>query len=387
MSAAAVSVSTGWCLSVVRMGSVSAQMMLGAMMRVRIVAAVSAVRMVLVFMVFSLCSGLCVVTAYTFTAYCANRGVLCYCLYTTKPWVGDKRQPQPQVEQTKKKIYNSNTTRKTRKVKTMSTTQHETTTPNYLEETSTHGAYALIITAKPVPTRGYKTTPNQITYEVVAGIQDKTHATRNLVSLEVSVEIPNKNPEKLRNVSLLLAERASGLLSQGDNKAYAENVAISAEQTSTSYTRYGILDAQVNESTENKKNSKKKLGDALTEGLQGYADALSRDWGNLTPAPASFVTEELLTDSGAQAPAEQDSFRDPQSEPEGSAPARHTPAWAIPSEDTEGTVSDFPINQFEERDYTQENPSSTPHVYEGHPEEGAMKIGFWGKILRFFGVA
>lgn len=269
----------------------------------------------------------------------------------------------------------------------MSTTQHETTTPNYLEETSTHGAYALIITAKPVPTRGYKTTPNQITYEVVAGIQDKTHATRNLVSLEVSVEIPNKNPEKLRNVSLLLAERASGLLSQGDNKAYAENVAISAEQTSTSYTRYGILDAQVNESTENKKNSKKKLGDALTEGLQGYADALSRDWGNLTPAPASFVTEELLTDSGAQAPAEQDSFRDPQSEPEGSAPARHTPAWAIPSEDTEGTVSDFPINQFEERDYTQENPSSTPHVYEGHPEEGAMKIGFWGKILRFFGVA
>lgn len=53
MSAAAVSVSTGWYLSAVRMGSVSAQMMLGAMMRVRIVAAVSAVRMVLVFMVFS----------------------------------------------------------------------------------------------------------------------------------------------------------------------------------------------------------------------------------------------------------------------------------------------------------------------------------------------
>lgn len=103
----------------------------------------------------------------------------------------------------------------------MSTTQHETTTPNYLKETSTHGAYTLIIIAKPVPTRGYKTTPNQITYEVVAGIQDKTHATRNLVSLEVSVEIPNKNPEKLRNVSLLLAERASGLLSQSDNKAYA----------------------------------------------------------------------------------------------------------------------------------------------------------------------
>lgn len=269
----------------------------------------------------------------------------------------------------------------------MSTTQHETTTPNYLEETSEHGAYALTITAKPVPTRGYKTTPNQITYEVVAGIQDNTHATRNLVSLEVSVEIPNKTPEKLRNVSLLLVERTSGLLSQNDNKAYAENVAISAEQTSTSYTRYGILDAQVNESTENKKNSKKKLGAALTEGLQGYADALSRDWGNLTPAPASFVTEELLTDSGAQAPAEQDSFREPQSEPEGSALARHTPAWAIPAEDTEGTTSDFPANQFEERDYTQENPSGTPHVHEGHPEEGAMKIGFWGKILRFFGVA
>lgn len=52
MSAAAVSVSMGWCLSAVRMGSVSAQMMLGAMMRVSIVAAVSAVRMVLVFMVF-----------------------------------------------------------------------------------------------------------------------------------------------------------------------------------------------------------------------------------------------------------------------------------------------------------------------------------------------
>lgn len=93
MSATAVSVSTGWYLSAVRMGSVSAQMMLGAMMRVRIVVAVSAVRMVLVFMVFSLCSGLCVVTAYTLTAYCTNRGVLCYCLYTTKLWVGDKRQP------------------------------------------------------------------------------------------------------------------------------------------------------------------------------------------------------------------------------------------------------------------------------------------------------
>lgn len=98
MSAAAVSVSTGWFLSVVRMGSVSAQMMLGAMMRVSIVAAVSAVRMVLVFMVFPLCSGLCVVTAYTLTAYCANRGVLCYCLYTTKSWVGDRHQPQAQVE-------------------------------------------------------------------------------------------------------------------------------------------------------------------------------------------------------------------------------------------------------------------------------------------------
>ena len=104
-----VSVSTGWCLSAVRMGSVSAQMMLGAMMRVRIVAAVSAVRMVLVFMVFSLCSGLCVVTAYTFTSYCTNRDMLCYCLYMTKPWVGGKHQPQPQVEQAQKKIYNSNT--------------------------------------------------------------------------------------------------------------------------------------------------------------------------------------------------------------------------------------------------------------------------------------
>lgn len=80
------------------MGSVSAQMMLGAMMRVRIVAAVSAVRMVLVFMVFSLCSGLCVVTAYTFIGYYANRDVLCYCLYTAKSWVGGKHQPQPQVE-------------------------------------------------------------------------------------------------------------------------------------------------------------------------------------------------------------------------------------------------------------------------------------------------
>lgn len=269
----------------------------------------------------------------------------------------------------------------------MSTTQHETTTPNYLKETSTHGAYTLTTIAKPVPTRGYKTTPNQITYEVVAGIQDNTHTTRNLVSLEVSVEIPNKNPEKLRNVSLLLAERASGLLSQGDNKAYAENVAISAEQTSTSYTRYGILDAQVNKSTENKKNSKKKLGDALTEGLQGYADALSRDWGNLTPAPASFVTVEPVEDSGSEVPSSQDYPTDPQVEPEGSVPARPTPAWAVPAEDTDGTTSDFPANQFEERDYTQENPNPTPHVHEGHPEEGAMKIGFWGKILRFFGVA
>ena len=269
----------------------------------------------------------------------------------------------------------------------MSTTQHETTTPNYLKETNAHGAYALTITAKPVPTRGYKTTPNQITYEVVAGIQDNTHATRNLVSLEVTVEIPNKNPEKLRNVSLLLAERASGLLSQGDNKAYAGNVAISAEQTSTSYTRHGILDAQVNESTENKKNSKKKLGAALSEGLQGYADALSRDWGNLTPAPASFVTVEPVEDSGSEVPSSQGYPTDTQEEPEDRVPARTTPAWAVPAEDTEGTTSDFPANQFEERGYTQENPSGTPHVYEGHPEEGAMKIGFWGKILRFFGVA
>jgi hypothetical protein len=273
----------------------------------------------------------------------------------------------------------------------MSTTQHETTTPNYLKETSTHGAYTLIITAKPVPTRGYKTTPNQITYEVVAGIQDNTHATRNLVSFEVFVEIPNKNPEKLRNVSLLLAERASGLLSQGDNKAYAENVAISAEQTSTSYTRYGILDAQVNESTENKKNSKKKLGAALSEGLQGYADALSRDWGNLTPAPASFVTAEQTENSAAQVPSHQDYPTDPQEEPNGGAPARTTPAWAVPVESAEdpyaNSAEHIPANQFEERDYTQENPSGTPHVHEGHPEEGAMKIGFWGKILRFFGVA
>ena len=52
VSVTAVSVSVGWCLSAVRMGSVSAQMILGAMMRVRVVAAVSAVRMVLVFMVF-----------------------------------------------------------------------------------------------------------------------------------------------------------------------------------------------------------------------------------------------------------------------------------------------------------------------------------------------
>lgn len=273
----------------------------------------------------------------------------------------------------------------------MSTTQHETTTPNYLTETSAHGAYTLTTTAKPVPTRGYKTTPNQITYEVVAGIQDNTHTTRNLVSLEVSVEIPNKNPEKLRNVSLLLAERVSGLLSQGDNKAYAENVAISAEQTSTSYTRYGILDAQVNESTENKKNSKKKLGAALTEGLQGYADALSWEWGNLTPAPASFVTEEQAENSGSEVPSSQDYSTDPQVGPEGSVPARTTPAWAVPVESAgdpyANSAEHIPANQFEERDYTQENPSGTPHVHEGHPEEGAMKIGFWGKILRFFGVA
>lgn len=273
----------------------------------------------------------------------------------------------------------------------MSTTQHETTTPNYLEETSTHGAYTLTITAKPVPTRGYKTTPNQITYEVVAGIQDKTHATRNLVSIEVSVEIPNKNPEKLRNVSLLLAERASGLLSQGDNKAYAENVAISAEQTSASYTRYGILDAQVNESTENKKNSKKKLGAALSEGLQGYADALSQDWGNLTPTPASFVTVEPVENNGSQVLSSQDYSADPQEEPNSGTPARTTPAWAVPVESAEdpytNSAEHIPANQFEERDYTQENPSGTPHVHEGHPEEGAMKIGFWGKILRFFGVA
>jgi hypothetical protein len=52
---------------------------------------VSAVRMVLVFMVFPLCSGLCVVTEYTFTSYCANHSVLCYRLYTAKPWVGGKR--------------------------------------------------------------------------------------------------------------------------------------------------------------------------------------------------------------------------------------------------------------------------------------------------------
>ena len=273
----------------------------------------------------------------------------------------------------------------------MSTTEHTTTTPNYLEETSAHGAYTLTITAKPVPTRGYKTNPNQVTYDVVAGIQDKTHATRNLVSLEVFVEIPNKTPEKLRNVSLLLSERASGLLSQNENKAYAENVAISAEQTSTSYTRYGILDAQVNESTENKKNSKKKLGEALAEGLQGYADALSRDWGNLTPAPASFVTEELLVGGGAQVPTGHDSPAETQGEPEDSVPARTTPAWAVPVESAgdpyANSAEHIPANQFEERDYTQENPSGTPRIPEGHPEEGAMKIGFWGKILRFFGVA
>lgn len=273
----------------------------------------------------------------------------------------------------------------------MSTTQHETTTPNYLEETSAHGAYTLTTTAKPVPTRGYKTTPNQITYEVVAGIQDNIHTTRNLVSLEVTVEIPNKNPEKLRNVSLLLAKRASGLLSQGDNKAYAENVAISAEQTSTSYTRYGILDAQVNESTENKKNSKKKLGAALSEGLQGYADMLSQEWGNTTPAPSSFVTVEPVENSVVMVPSGQDYPADPQAEPEDSVPARSTPAWAVPAENagdpyTESTEH-IPANQFEERDFTESPNTSAPRVHEGHPEEGAMKIGFWGKILRFFGAA
>lgn len=268
----------------------------------------------------------------------------------------------------------------------MSTTKHETTTPNYLEETSAHGEYTLTTTAKPVPTRGYKTTPNQITYRVVAGIQDKTHATRNLVSFEVSVEIPNKTPEKLRNASLLLAERLNGLLSQSDNKAYAENVAISAEQTSTSYTRYGILDDQVNESTENKKNSKKKLETALFESLQGYADMLSQEWGNVTPAPASFVTVEPV-DSEVTVPGGQDS----QGESEGVTPARSTPAWAVPVESAGDPYTEsaehIPANQFEERDYTIENPSGTSHVHEGHPEEGAMKIGFWGKILRFFGVA
>lgn len=271
----------------------------------------------------------------------------------------------------------------------MSTTQHETTTPNYLKETSAHGAYTLTIAAKPVPTRGYKTTPNQITYEVVAGIQDNTHATRNLVSFEVSVEIPNKNPEKLRNVSLLLAERVSGLLSQGDNKAYAENVAISAERTSTSYTRYGILDAQVNESTEDKKNSKKKLGAALSEGLQGYADALSRDWGNLTPAPASFVTAE--NNSGVLVPSGQDYSAGPQMEPEDSVPARTTPAWAVPVESADDPYTEsaehIPANQFEERDFTGAPDAPASRVHEGHPEEGAMKLGFWGRILRFFGVA
>lgn len=273
----------------------------------------------------------------------------------------------------------------------MSTTEHETATPNYLNKTSTHGTYTLITTVKPVPTRGYKTNPNQVTYDVVANIQDKTHATRNLASFEVSVEIPNKNPEKLRNVSILLAGHVSGLLSQNENKAYVENVAISAEQTSTSYTRYGILDAQVNESTENKKNSKKKLGEALAEGLQGYADALSRDWGNLTPAPASFVTEEPLVDGEAQVLTGQDYPADPQEEPNSVTPARPTPAWAIPAEDAEEPNRDssenIPVNQFEGYNYPKENPSGTPHVYEGHPEEGAMKIGFWGKILRFFGVA
>lgn len=269
----------------------------------------------------------------------------------------------------------------------MSTTQHETTTPNYLKETSTHGEYTLTTTAKPVPTRGYKTTPNQITYEVVAGIQDNTHTTRNLVSLEVSVEIPNKNPEKLRNASLLLAERASGLLAQGDNKAYAENVAISAEQTSTSYTRYGILDAQVNKSTENKKNSKKKLEAALFESLQGYADMLSQEWGNVTPAPASFVTVEPAENGAVQVPSGQDS----QVESEDSVPVRSTPAWAVPVESAGDPYADsaehIPANQFEERDFTGGTGDPAPRVHEGHPEEGAMKIGFWGKILRFFGVA
>ena len=319
--------------------------------------------------------------------------VTCYVIVYIRQNLGwvTNTNPNPRLNKPKRKYTIQTQPEKPERQKTMSTIQHETTTPNYLEETSAHGAYALIITSKPVPTRGYKTTPNQITYEVVAGIQDNTHTTRNLVSLEVSVEIPNKNPEKLRNVSLLLAERASGLLSQGENKAYVENVAVSAEQTSTSYTRYGILDAQVNESTETKKNSKKKLGAALTEGLHGYADALSRDWGNLTPAPASFVTAEQVENSAAQVPSSQDYPAGPQSEPEDSVPARTTPAWAVPVESADDAYAEsaehVPANQFEERDYTQENPSGTPHVHEGHPEEGAMKIGFWGKILRFFGVA
>lgn len=268
----------------------------------------------------------------------------------------------------------------------MSTTKHETTTPNYLNETSTHGAYALTTIAEPVPTRGYKTTPNQITYRVVAGIQDKTHATRNLTSFEVFVEIPNKTPEKLRNVSLLLAERASGLLAQGDNKADAENVAISAEQTSTSYTRYGILDDQVNESTENKKSSKKKLENALIESLQGYADMLSQEWGNVTPAPASFVTVEPVN-SEVTVPDGQDS----QSEQESITPARSMPAWAIPVEGAgdpyANSAEHIPANQFEEHDFAGGTGDPAPRVHEGHPEEGSMKIGFWGKILRFFGVA
>lgn len=133
------------------------------------------------------------------------------------------------------------------------------------------------------------------------------------------------------------------------------------------------------------------MGDALTEGLQGYADALSRDWGNLTPAPASFVTAEQVEHSAAQVPSSQDYPEGPQSEPQDSVPARTTPAWAVPVESAEDPYTEsaehIPANQFEERDYTQENPSGTPHVHEGHPEEGAMKIGFWGKILRFFGVA
>lgn len=249
----------------------------------------------------------------------------------------------------------------------MSTTTHAITTPNYLEETSTHGAYMLTTTVEPVPTRGYKTNPNQITYQVVLGIQDKTHATRNLASFEVSVDLPQKTPEKLHNVSRLLAEQVSELLTQGDNKVCAENVAISAEQISISYTRHGALDDQVNESTKNKKHNKKKLGDALTESLQRYADMLSQEWGNITPAPASFVTSK------------------------NSVPTHTTPAWAVPTESAGDSYSNsaehIPANQFEERDFTGSSEAPAHRVHEEHPEEGAMKIGFWGRVLRFFGVA